>query len=607
MIRHISPIVALLLVAACGGGRAPSTAFSKSWNSDSGETAARLEQRLRGAPRPANVAVAVGVTETALVGSELPAGRSWRRAGAVDSMPSIAANGMVFGTGDGEVFGLDGRSGNPVFSVSASGYRLRGGADDGTFSVLSLAKERTSRLLVVNRQGGRVLDLTTDEALGRPAIRAGIAFVPWGGQYVSAIDVTTGVEQARLLLRELVSHALDVGGTLFFGERALVRFDDKIKFAESFQATRFAFEPRKLPGTPRWLPNGTEPELIDRTALPKIRLYAQPEAASVPVRLANEGYAASYFRAVYGFAADGKLRFTDAFASDTLGGASAASGYAFCDAGGKVHLYDRAGGLGPVLDLGSRLVACSVGASGLEVPAGRPRGSLAEQIESTVTRLDASMAAAEKLLIGELATIQDPSVTRILIGFAEDPRLPPEERKTAGVLLSKRRNGEDEMLAALGRHYDFVSGEQPPPLGPIADALAAVGDQRAAPLLARHLNDPANELDDIERAAAALETLATRAEAGELRTFFALYRATADEPSLVAAVISAAKALVRVGGAESRALLDRAAADPLTQPDVQRGITKLLAPDEEAAPAPAAANSAAESGKAAENSRSPAR
>jgi hypothetical protein len=599
MIRHIFPVVPLLLVAACGGGPAPSTAFSKSWNSDSGETVARLERRLRGAPRPASVAVAVGVTDSGLVGSELPGGRVWRRAGAVDSMPSISANGMVFGTGGGEVFGLDGRSGRAVFGISATGYRLRGGADDGAFSVLSLAKERSSRLLVVDRQGTRVLDLTTEEALGRPAIRAGIAFVPWGGQYVSAIDVSTGAEQARLLLRDLVSHALDLDGTLFFGERALVRFDDKIKFAESFQATRFAFEPRKLPGTPRWLPNGTEPELIDRTALSKIRLYAQPDAASVPVRLANDGYAASYFRAVYAFSADGKLRFTDAFAGDTLGGASAASGFVFCDAAGKVHLYDQAGGLGPVLDLGSRLIACSVGASGLEVPAGRPRGSLAEQIQSTVNRLDASMAAAEKLLIAELATISDPIVTRILIDFAEDSRLPPEERKAAGVLLSKRRNGEDDMLAALARHYDFVSGEQPPPLGPLADALAAMGDQRAAPLLARHLNDPANELDDIERAAAALETLATRAESGELRTFFALYRATADDPALVAAVISVAKALVRIGGTESRALLDRAVADPLTQPDVQRGIAQLLGP-EEAAPAPAASNRAAPSVKSAE-------
>jgi hypothetical protein len=85
-------------------------------------------------------------------------------------------------------------------------------------------------------------------------------------------------------------------------------------------------------------------------------------------------------------------------------------------------------------------------------------------------------------------------------------------------------------------------------------------------------------MDDVVRAAKALEVLATTTQARELSTFFALYRATADEEGLVQAVLSVASALLRVGGAEGRALIDRAVADPLTQPDVQRGLTKLLAP-----------------------------
>ena len=89
----------------------------------------------------------------------------------------------------------------------------------------------------------------------------------------------------------------------------------------------------------------------------------------------------------------------------------------------------------------------------------------------------------------------------------------------------------DLMLAALERHYDFLSGELlAPPVGPLADALSAMKEQRAAPLLARHLNDPSTEVSDVERAARALSSLATPEELPSLRTFFALYRATADEP-----------------------------------------------------------------------------
>jgi outer membrane protein assembly factor BamB len=134
------------------------------------------------------------------------------------------------------------------------------------------------------------------------------------------------------------------------------------------------------------------------------------------------------------------------------------------------------------------------------------------------------------------------------------------------------------MLAALERHYDFVSGTVPPPVGAIADALAALNETRGAPLLAKHLNDPANSIDDVERAARALGKLATPAEYRDLRTFFALYRATADEPGLVSAVSAVAGALLRVGGEEGRALVERAASDPLTQPDVRKAISALAPP-----------------------------
>ena len=56
----------------------------------------------------------------------------------------------------------------------------------------------------------------------------------------------------------------------------------------------------------------------------------------------------------------------------------------------------------------------------------------------------------------------------------------------------------------------FVSGVLlPPPVGALADALAASGELRAAPLLAKHLNDPANSAQDVAHAARALIKLAT--------------------------------------------------------------------------------------------------
>jgi len=171
-------------------------------------------------------------------------------------------------------------------------------------------------------------------------------------------------------------------------------------------------------------------------------------------------------------------------------------------------------------------------------------------------------------------------VTKTLIDLTTSSRMPPDIRARARDLLALRRSGPELMLAALERRYDFLSGELlPPPVGPLADALAAMNERRAAPLLARHLNDPSTDSADVARAARALVVLATPAELPGLRTFFALYRATADEPALVQAVASVAAAMIRVGGSEGRALVERAARDPLTQPDVAKELSTMTAAD----------------------------
>ena len=130
------------------------------------------------------------------------------------------------------------------------------------------------------------------------------------------------------------------------------------------------------------------------------------------------------------------------------------------------------------------------------------------------------------------------------------------------------------MLAALEKGHELAS-ERRPPVGALADALAAMQEKRAAPLLARQLNEPANSPEDVEHAARALTTLATPAEIEDLKVFFSLYHATADDEALVRAVVSVGETLLRIGGESGKALVERAAGDPLTHPGVRRGLEEL--------------------------------
>jgi len=572
-------LLGVVLLAGCAKQPTLPSVFTQDWLNDGGHSIARVEESLRSSPKPSSQPVAVGVTENALVGISLSGGGArWSQPATPDTLPSIAGDLVVYSS-RGKLNALDAKTGAPRWNVDVGAYWLRGAGDDGKTTVLTLgtSDRKKSLLLAVRHDGAVQLRLETPLVLGRPAVRAGVAFVPWAGQYVSAIDVQSGDELGRLLTRELVSHALTVDGELFFGEKSMLHFDERVRYASTNQGVRAALPERMLPGRPRWLGSGSELPVIDLGARAKVRIYAAPIWANAETRFASDSFVASYFRTAMGFSAkNGELKWVRAVSSPIIGGSPARSGFVLCGADGKALLLSSRGSTLSSADLGSPLRACVVEASSLDAAAGDDPGALAEQIDRALSILDPEMAAAQAFLVGELGRLPDASVTKTLIDLTTSSRMPPDIRTRARDLLALRRSGPELMLAALERRYDFLSGELlPPPVGPLADALAAMNERRAAPLLARHLNDPSTDSADVARAARALVVLATPAELPGLRTFFALYRATADEPALVQAVASVAAAMIRVGGSEGRALVERAARDPLTQPDVAKELSTL--------------------------------
>ena len=572
---------AALCLLGCGASsiNASSQGLDPDWQNDSGASIAKVEQRLHGLPLVPNARVAVGVSESGLVGATLDGKSKWSHAGHPSSAPIIAGPLVIFSEGD-QIVALDANSGAAAWSIGNRGLALRGAANDGTSSALVLADAHKSLFLGVSASGGTLGSTESRAAFGTPAARGGLAFVPWSNQYVSALEINNGNESGRLLARAQVSQALNFGGQLYFGEQGLIRLDEKARFASTNQANHVGLPKVDLPGKPSWLGSGLVNPSSQANARTKIRIFAAPAStASGELTLGAGTFAASYFRVVLGLdSKTGALRWVRALPTDVVGGAAASSGFVLCDANGKVWVLDNAGGDAKSLELGAKVRVCAVDTGAEGVPGAPPRASLAIQIGEALDALEPNMAEAERYLVSELGKQEDPIVTKTLIDLSSSPRIPPDLRLETRRLLALRRNGTDYMLTALARHYDFVSGVLlPPPVGPLADALAASGEVRAAPLLAKHLNDPANSADDVAHAARALAKLATPAEYEDLRTFFALYRATADDEALVAAVLSSAEAILRIGGADGRAVVERAAQDPLTQNDVRRALPAVLA------------------------------
>jgi outer membrane protein assembly factor BamB len=583
MSRHAKAASVLLAFAlSCGGGQTHPNLFSAEWEDDGGATIARLQRRLAQQHPVAGTSVAVAVTGNAdqMVGVPLDGGARWTFPHPLDARPIITGT-VVIGSGSGEVFALAADSGRKLWTRQTGGLSLRSAGDDGSVTVMTLGRTSGSgsTLLAVLRDGTVVREVETDKILGAPAVLQGLAFVPWANEYISVLDLSSGDEAARVVMREKVSRAFAVGGALYFGEVGFFRFDDRIGGASKNQATHVGLPERELPGTPELMASGYQVQRPTSGAEDKIRLYARP-AGDTGTALDSGRYYATYFKLVMGF--DGKqgtLAWVHTHPSDVIGGAAAQGSVVLCDEQGKLTMLDaRTGAVVGEQDLGQPARACVVQVDAFR-PSGAPAGAqtLAAQITEALTNGDQQLVTAQRLLLRELATLPDESVTRTLIDLTSDVRTAPLLLDDARTALAARRTGTSEMVTALGRRYDFLKDVlRPPPVAPIAQALAAMKEKSAASALATHLFEPADTDDDVKQTAAALAVLAGPSELPALRQFFGMYRATAENDDIGAAVVSVAQAILTQGGADGHATVQAAADDALTTPYVKERIDALV-------------------------------
>jgi outer membrane protein assembly factor BamB len=573
--RQIGPGVAAVVLAfgalACGGGQTRLNLFSTDWTDDGGASIDRVWQRIRATAIPPAADIVVGVAENdrKMIAVSLATGSRWSYEHPLDARP-VVTGGVVVASGGGEVFALDASSGRLVWRRPTGGLALLGAGDDGAVTVVAFrrAGDTGSVLLAVTHDGQMVRQIESEKALGAPAVVAGLAFVPWAGQYVSVIDLANGDETARVTLRQETSRAWTEGATLWFGGIGYVRFDDRIHDASRGRAATVSVPPRELPGMPKLIPAGTAPLAAEANAEDKTREYAKPTASDSGAALQDGHWYGTYFRIAMGFDSEhSKLAWVHLHDADFIGGAAAAGGLMLCDDRGRVTEFDA--GTGAVLGeltLGEPLNGCVVNVDGQ-----RASGTLSEvkplagQLAEAVRADDPQLVIVQKLLLRELATVADESATKALVDAASDPRTSPDLLVDVRTALANRRNGASFMEAALLRHYDFLKDVlRTPPVGPIAQALGAMKEKPAAPLLAAHLLDPADTEDDVKQTAAALAVVAGPSEVPALREFFGMYRATAEDDDMATAVVNIGQALVITGDKAGRAQLEAAATDPTT-------------------------------------------
>ena len=578
---NLKKLTFVCVLAACGGGANRPSLFATDWENDNGKSIEAARQKLGAAKPKPNVDIAVGVGGAGDKVVGLPLGGSkWTFQHALDSRPT-AVGGVVVASGAGETFAVDATTGKKLWGRPTGPMTVRGAGDDGAVTVVSLGQGTGGGLLIaIDRSGSVVRQVETDKAIGTPAVLAGHAIVPWAGQYLTVLDLAGGDEVGRALVREKTSRVWSVGGALYFGEVGIFRFDDTVKLASQNKTTHIAVPQREFPGNPSLLVPGDEALKPASLASDKVRLWARPSAPEGALAWDSNRFYATYFRIVMGFDTQNtKLAWVQNRPADIVGAGAGAGTLVVCDEQGNVTAYDAlTGGSAAEMSFGEPLKSCVVQVDGWR-PQGSPKPmpSLAEQIAPAILNRDSEMATGQRLLLRELAQLDDESATKTLVELASNPLTVPVLVEDSRGAITSRKNGTKYMVEALGRHYDFLKDVlRSPPVGPIAQALGNMKEKSAAPLLALHLVDPNDTDDDVKRAAAALIGLADASQMPQLKEFFQMYRGSANNADITQAVTSVAEAMLNAGGADGRKTVDAAIADPMTLPDVKSRLAAIV-------------------------------
>lgn len=547
------------------------------------------------------IALAVGATEDEVIAARLDReprdARQWRVELPVSTPPLLAPGVIAIGSGD-ELVALSPVDGRRLWAVPAHRAIALALAADATGTALLWGDRRARRWIsFYDRASHERLRVTAAGLLGAPALLAGTLLVPNGDGYLSAVNVAAGTERARVRLGSAPVEPLWTQAGLFFGGPPWIEL--------AREAPPYDLPRRPLPGPVQIGPMDVGAPGSAAPAAEVTRLYVRP--THTPTYEQKDVYMATYGRLVVGFERDGgALEWVAALPGRVLGAVAVAGGFVVCDDSGGVRLLvaqtgrverewqlarRRSAPRGP-----ARLSACALSGGRVLDPAaddpaengpaedadasGRAQAPaqpepLLHQLGRVLALSDPGLSGAQRFLSRELAARSEPEATGALIELVMRHNLDRLLQSEAEDLLATRRNGTEYMLAALAGG-DGRGEEALPPIAPLGEALAALDERRAAPLLARQLNRPAHAPSAVARAAAALEQLASEAEYAELSVFFSLHRTNADGPEWVAAVVSIGRTLLRVGGAKGRSLLQFATRDPLTVQKVRSALEQAL-------------------------------
>jgi len=602
MSSHSIRLVALALVLALGGcgatGGGTSGVFAHGFPDNHGEHLSSVLARLEAARAPASSvrresAIVLGVTAapSRLVAYDLAASAQlWESSVTLRSVPQLAGRYVVTHEGN-EIVVRELRTGRVTSRMGDRSLNLVGAAGEGADGAIVLSTGGgvgSFSVLQGLSSGSPSFTAQLEQTFGAPAVSAGMVFVPWGHQNLSAIDLASGTELARLRAEDgVVATATALDGHVFFGQSGVAQLTTETNPA-------YLTLSQTMPGDPQLLRDAYQPPQGANSAQNRVRLAYRPVSEGGHAAFADGSVYLVFYRLVFALAADGRsARWVAQLPRDAVGAHVVDGGVLIFDETGASHLLSTADGRETWSgNVGTGLIFAVAAAEGLT--GGAPRGDampLRDQLLSAAQNTDGRLVPLRELAVRLLGAIPEPDVTVNLITLCDDHAITPSVRTAACEALAERRIGNEHVIAALDRHAAFLRGMRAPPVGALARAAVGMSERNALPMLVAHLRDPETAAADIAPLAQALASFGDASAAAPLGDFLRLYHAEASDSGLEPGLLASIEAYRTLLGPTSRELLEEIAGDGIALESVRNAARAQVASLD--APAAAAAGGGA--------------